>query len=113
MGITVSGEAVGSIPFSENTFTVVVNAHGALILLDARVAVGQLLTVKNVKTEEELYCQVVHLGPAKSGKLTVGIKFMQPSPRFWRIAFPPADWTPHSPEAKKATPRVIAIRKPA
>jgi hypothetical protein len=45
-------------PFSEETHTIVVNAHGAL-------------------------------------------EFSKPNPGFWRISFPPDDWTNKSPEAKK------------
>jgi hypothetical protein len=33
----------------------------------------------------------------------VGIEFDEPAPRFWRVAFPPEDWSPHSPEAKRRT----------
>jgi hypothetical protein len=87
----------------EETRTLMVNAHGALIVLHMAVQLGQLLTLKNAKTHQELSCRVVNLGPHQGGKTEVGIEFEQPAPRFWRIAFPPADWSPHSPEAKAPT----------
>jgi hypothetical protein len=31
----------------------------------------------------------------------VGIELQKPSPRFWRVAFPPEDWSTRSPEAKR------------
>ncbi len=91
---------------SEETYTLIVNAHGALIHLALTVEIGQLLGIKNVQTMEQLVCRVVNLGPDQTGKREVGIEFEQPSPRFWRIAFPPSDWTPRSPDAKAPTQHV-------
>jgi hypothetical protein len=40
--------------------------------------------------------------------LEVGIELEKPSPRFWRVSFPPEDWTPRSAEAKGMNrPKVI------
>lgn len=89
---------------SEETHTLVVNAHGALILLGLKVSIGQLLSVKNTKTGEEVSCRVAYLGSSQSGKAEVGIEFMKPSPRFWRVAFPPSDWSSKHPEAKGYKP---------
>jgi PilZ domain len=87
----------------EETRTLIVSAHGALIVLHLPVQTGDLLTIKHTKTEEELVCRVVHLGPDQSGKREVGVEFEHPSPRFWRIAFPPADWSPRNADAKAPT----------
>ena len=95
---------------SEETQTLIVNAHGALIQLALTVEMGQLLAIKNRQTLEQLVCRVVHLGPDQLGKKEVGIEFETPSPRFWRISFPPADWTPRSPEAKAPTKYVPGTR---
>ncbi|MGB2624927.1 MAG: PilZ domain-containing protein [Candidatus Acidiferrum sp.] len=88
---------------TEETCTLTVSPHGALIVLHLPVQPGDLLTIKHTKTEEELVCRVVHLGPDQSGKREVGVEFEHPSPRFWRIAFPPADWSPRNPDAKAPT----------
>ncbi|MGC2527251.1 MAG: hypothetical protein WA639_05865 [Candidatus Acidiferrum sp.] len=101
--ILVLREGPGAIVASEETHTLIVNAHGALIQLSLTVEIGQLLGVKNTQTMEQLACRVVNLGPEQAGKREVGIEFAHPSPRFWRIAFPPSDWTPRSPDAKAPT----------
>ena len=88
---------------SETTQTVTVNAHGAMILLSMKVSIGQLLTVRHAGTGEEASCRVVYLSPHQAEKREVGVDFIKPSPGFWRISFPPADWTNRSPEAKKTT----------
>jgi hypothetical protein len=102
---------------SEETHTLIVSAHGALLLLAMPVQFGDLLTVKHKRTHEELVCRVINLGPAHSGKREVGVEFELPSPRFWRIAFPPADWNPRGPDAKPPTPQApggrLVQKKPA
>jgi hypothetical protein len=97
---------------SEETQTLIVNAHGALIHLALTVEIGQLLKIKNGQTQEQLACRVVHLGPDRTGKREVGVEFEDPSPRFWRIAFPPTDWSPRSAEAKAPTKHVPGGRAP-
>ena|SRR5205809_4627540 len=87
-------------PVSEETRTVTVNAHGAMVLLGLKVLIGQLLTLRNSRTGEEVACRVVYVSPHESEKRQVGVDFMEPCPRFWRISFPPANWTTRSPEAK-------------
>ena len=79
--------------FEEETQTLVVNAHGAMIGLAAKIEKGQILRLKNSATREEQVCKVVYLGPAFGGKAQIGIEFTSPMPDFWRIAFPPEDWT--------------------
>jgi hypothetical protein len=110
--IVVLREGPGTNVASEETHTLIVNAHGALIHLALTVEIGQLLGIKNIQTMEELVCRVVNLGPDQSGKREVGIEFEHPSPRFWRIAFPPTDWTPRSPDAKAPTSHVPGGRMP-
>jgi hypothetical protein len=83
---------------SENAFTTNVNAHGAMILMSMRVEVGQKILFRNTETLEEQFVRVIHLTPAAEGKSEVGVEFLKPAPKFWRISFPPDDWTPHDPE---------------
>ncbi len=77
---------------SEESHTLVVNAHGALIALAMRVQPGQRLVLKNRGSGEEQECRVVHVGEKHAAKAEVGIAFTHPAPQFWRIDFPPADW---------------------
>jgi hypothetical protein len=78
--------------FSEETKTLVVNAHGALIHLRAEAKSNQKITMTHKSTGETQECRIVHIGPAQAGKAQVGIEFAKPSPEFWRISFPPEDW---------------------
>jgi hypothetical protein len=90
---------------SEKTRTVTVNAHGAMILLGMKVSIGQVLMLRNSATGEEASCQVAYLSPYESEKREVGVDFMKSCPGFWRISFPPPDWTTRSPEAKSSSTR--------
>jgi hypothetical protein len=83
--------------FAEETQTLVVNAHGALIAVAGRLEQGQAFYISNRATQEEEQCRVIYVGPVTAGKAQVGIEFAKPSPDFWRITFPPEDWvTPES-----------------
>ena len=103
VGIRVRGKDSESKDFEEMTETLAVSAHGALILLNARVISGAIVRLKHNKTEEEQECHVAFLGPVRSGRAEVGVEFTSPRPTFWRVAFPPDDWSPKSPEARTAT----------
>jgi len=100
VSVMVLADGADNKSISEETRTVTVNAHGAMILLGLKVSIGQLLTLRNSRTGEEIGCRVVYLSPHESEKRQVGVDFMNPCPRFWRISFPPSDWTTQSPEAK-------------
>ena len=101
--ILVMKKSAGANPTSEQTRTMVVSAHGALLNLGLAVQAGDTLTICHIKTEEQLLCKVITVGPEQSGRRDIGVEFEQPSPRFWRIAFPPPDWSPRSAEAKPPT----------
>ena len=91
--MTVSGKTSEG-PFSEDTQTMVVNAHGALIGLKAKVSKGQTVLIKSVASQEEQECQVIWIGPSGEGKTQCGLEFTKPSPKFWGVSFPPSDWSP-------------------
>ncbi len=103
VSIRVRGKDAQGKDFEETTETLAINAHGALILLNARVISGAVVHMKHNKTGEEQECRVAFLGPVRSGRAEVGIEFSTPSPNFWRVAFPPEDWSPKSPEARTAS----------
>jgi len=109
--ILVKGEREDGEPFAEETQTVVVNAHGALIFLAQTVKAAQPLTIRNLKSGEEVACRVVDVGAAHDGKREVGIEFLEPSHRFWRVSFPPEDWSSHSPEAKRFSGEAVSLVK--
>ena len=78
--------------FSEQTHTLVVNAHGALIPLNTSVAPGQRLVLRNTLNGEQQECRVVYLSKKWVGMRETGIAFTRPAPDFWTLAFPPDDW---------------------
>jgi hypothetical protein len=104
VSVMVLAEAANNKAVSEETHTITVNAHGAMILLASKVLIGQLLSLRSARTGEEIACRVVYVSPHESEKRQVGVDFMKPCPRFWRISFPPPDWTTQSPEAKASQP---------
>jgi PilZ domain len=93
MPILVRGKSAGQ-TFEEATQTISVSAHGGLLRLAAKLVRGQHVSIVNTKTAEELPCTVTSLGQKENGKVEVGVEFTEPSPLFWRIAFPPEDWDP-------------------
>jgi hypothetical protein len=79
--------------FHESTKTLVVNAHGALVALKSMVAPRQRLFLQNTASGEQQECRVVHVNHELTGPPTVAVEFTKPAPSFWRVAFPPADWS--------------------
>jgi hypothetical protein len=77
---------------SEETNTLVVNAHGGAILLAMSVQVGDILVLQNLTTCEEVLIRVAHVGEKQDLKYQVGIEFTNPAPHFWQIDFPPKGW---------------------
>lgn len=90
-------------PFEEETQTLAINAHGALILVSARVTSGSRIMLHHKLTQEEQECHVAFLGPVRAGKSEIGLEFSKPNPTFWRVAFPPEDWSQKHPDARPIT----------
>src|SRR5208282_2636957 len=80
--LLVTGKRSKESNFSERTTTIVVNAHGALLLLHETVSIGQILKLKNVVTTEEIVCKVVDINIGNNGVPEVGIEFAESCPRF-------------------------------
>jgi hypothetical protein len=98
--VSVAGQAAKG-QFSEQTKTLVVNAHGALITLEAKVSQGQQLELKSASNPEMQTCKVVYIGPTVQGQTQVGVEFTKPAPHFWHVAFPPENWTPVGDEGER------------
>jgi hypothetical protein len=100
VAVRVRGQDAQGKAIEEETETLAINAHGALVLLKARLTSGCKVLMQHKRTQEESECHVAFLGPVRSGKAEIGLEFSSPRPAFWRVAFPPEDWTPRSPEAR-------------
>jgi hypothetical protein len=92
--VFVYGSDESGAPFKEITNTVVISGNGCLIELETPVAKEQQLLLANMKSGAELTCHVATIRPPENGKIQVGIRFDEPSPRFWGLGFPPEDWDP-------------------
>lgn len=85
----------------EETFTLSLSAHGALISTAAPMYRGQRLTLLNLQTNDSLECVVAHIDKFPDEPVKVGVEFLLPNPHFWHVAFPPKDWSPHHADAKR------------
>jgi len=103
IAVRVRGKDAQGQAFEEETETLAINAHGALILVNARVTSGGKVMMQNKRTQEEQECHVVFLGPVRGGRAEIGLEFSEPRPAFWRVAFPPEDWTLKHPDARPIT----------
>ena len=81
----------GKQSLAENTEAIIVNDHGALILLAATVKVNQIIRIENPNVREELLCRVTSVGPSFMGKTQVGIEFIVPTPGFWKVPAKPKE----------------------
>jgi hypothetical protein len=98
--VRVSGQTGTKSLFEEDTHTLAVSAHGASLVVATPVSRGQRFALLNLTTNETLECVVAHIGGFPGEPVQVGVEFMLPNPTFWRVAFPPKDWTPRHPDAK-------------
>jgi hypothetical protein len=95
LSLPISVGSEGSSPetsFVEETRTLVVNEHGALIALAHKVEAEQTLRLINLATNLEQLCKVSYVGSPSEGKTQVGLKFLTPFADFWSISFPPDNW---------------------
>ena len=91
--LVIRGQSADQKTFQEENFTLSVNAHGALLMLETKVALGQKLLVMNPKNWHECEATVAYIGPPYAGLANVGIEFTRPAPEFWSLSYPPADWS--------------------
>jgi hypothetical protein len=96
MRVQAKGRAHNGRKFKETCETVVVNAHGGLLLLKHEIDNGEMLVLVHPETLEEQECRVVYLGdPVEKGQ-RVGVEFLTPAPHFWGLDL--ADKPPASDE---------------
>jgi hypothetical protein len=86
---------------AEESHTIIVNDHGALILLAAQVRVQQIIRIENLQMGKEVLCRVALLGPTFMGKTQIAVEFIMPMPGFWDA--PPNSKTAEPKSAEPAT----------
>ena len=87
--LVIRGESSDKKPFQEETVTLSVNAHGALVVLATNVALGQTLVLMNPQNWDERDGRVARIGLTASGLIQVGVEFARPAPEFWPVGAPP------------------------
>lgn len=92
MPVLVCGESPQRKPFREVAATIAFNAHGVLLVLNEKVAVGQTLLLTNPATQDVQEGRVVYFTSSRGGSMHIGIEFICPAPSFWPIDNPPEDW---------------------
>jgi hypothetical protein len=87
MKVKAQGRAHNGKKFKEAAETVVVNAHGGLLLMKHEIDNGEMLVLTNPLTQEDQECRVVYQGePGERGQ-RIGVEFLTPAPRFWGVEF--------------------------
>jgi hypothetical protein len=87
MRVQAHGRAHNGKKFKESCETVVVNAHGGLLMLKHEIDNGEMIVLTNPETLEEQECRVVYQGePCEKGQ-RIGVEFLTPAPRFWGLEF--------------------------
>src|SRR5437764_14441486 len=81
VSIRIRGKDAQGKDFEEMTETLAINAHGALVLLNARVISAAVIRMKHNKTEEEQESHVAVLWPVRGGKAEIGVEVPSPSPQ--------------------------------
>ena len=87
MRVQAEGKAHNGKKFKEVCQTVVVNAHGGLLMLKHEVNNGEMLVISNPETQEEQECRIVYLGEPSDRGQRVGVEFLTPAPHFWGVEF--------------------------
>jgi len=89
LGLVVRGESVEKMAFREETFTISVSTHGALVLLSTRVSLGQTLFLRNSETDYEIEGRVSRFDQRYCGFAPVGIEFTHPTLMFSLVVSSP------------------------
>ena len=101
MPIQVSGVTAGGVHFSEAGETLVVNAHGATIVLNKKLDPGQPITLHCPQTGKAAAARIV--GQVKEQRLhhVYGVVLLEPEGNPWDIDFPPVE------ESRQAFSRLL------
>jgi hypothetical protein len=94
--------------FTEETQTVLVFEHGAVIRLSAAVADGQLLFLTNKATGKEVVTQVLRKRSFRPTNCYVDLEFTEACPGFWGIEFPKAGKAANLSDAKGVAEKLSA-----
>jgi hypothetical protein len=89
MRVQAQGRGHDGRKFKESCETVVVNAHGGLLMMKHEIDNGEMIVLTNPLTQEEQECRVVYQGDPSDRGQRIGVEFLTPAPRFWGVEFAP------------------------
>jgi hypothetical protein len=101
---------IGSKIFEEKSITAAVGAHGCMLQLVAKLYRGEQIMIVNIVTLDERVCRVSFLGPSDGDHTKTGLEFLNPSPQFWRMHFPPDNWHPADRKLPSSVPPLTSHR---
>ncbi len=94
MPIILQMELERSRPVRIDAFTLVVNAHGGLLELGLPLRVGQKLEIIHPVSGAQKPSKIVGIRRSQdSSGFLLAFEFDSPTPNFWPVEFPPADWS--------------------
>jgi hypothetical protein len=82
--IRVYGNNLKGNAFYEDARTINVSVHGALLLLNVPVAIGQMLLLFNEAIQRQQVCKVVDVRVRDTESLEVAVAFPTPHAEFWQ-----------------------------
>jgi hypothetical protein len=106
--LTVHGISTEGETFAVETKSHTISMHGASLELEFPVQLGDILTVENELTHEQVEGRVVTLKKTREGKMHVGIEFTDKEVNFWHMNFPAPGAKPmrrHIPERQPVEAR--------
>ena len=80
--LVVCGRSTGKGSFKEETVTLSINSHGALLALSANVSLGQRLLLMNLQNWDEVEARVSRLAALDGQQTHVAVEFVHPAPQF-------------------------------
>jgi hypothetical protein len=72
--------------------TVAVNIHGAMVICPRSLDEGTQLELINGRTGDKVPSRVTRAPRESAEGFLIPVEFTTPSPNYWQITFPPANW---------------------
>ena len=82
------GTAPRTEPFEEQTVTMIVFPHGAVLRMATLVNVSQMLVLTNLRTKQDSICRVLKVRPNANQGSYVEVEFTHRQPGYWGVQFP-------------------------
>lgn len=79
-------------PVQISAHTVAVNIHGAMVVCPRSLDPETKMELVNGRTQEKINSRVTRAPRESAEGFLIPVEFTTPSPNFWQISFPPANW---------------------